>query len=150
MRKLTDDDLAEIIGNTIQGYRIEEARIKRGNFTDSDHYGIVLGKNDQDNYVTWQFHLLEDETVSVYWGHYFMENREAAIRDFHTRDTEAEPGKFKVTITETLQLTVLVEADNQWQAEQTVSNNWKAGEYVLGADNFADIKIEAVPITNEG
>lgn len=90
MRRLTDKDLAEIAGSTIQGYYIEDARIKRGNCTDSDHYGIVLGKNDQEHYVTWQFHLLEDETVSVYWGHYFMENQQAAVWDFHTRDTDIE------------------------------------------------------------
>lgn len=94
MRKLTDNDLAEIVGSTIQGYQIEDARIKRGNFIDSDHYGIVLGKSEQENYVTWQFHLLEDETVSVYWGHYFMENREAAVRDFNTRDLEIETVQF--------------------------------------------------------
>lgn len=88
MRRLTDHDLAEIGGSTIQGYYIQDIRIKRGNFTDSDHYGIVLGKNQQEHYVTWQFHLLENETVSVYWGHYFMENREAAVQDFKTRDLE--------------------------------------------------------------
>lgn len=90
MRRLTENDLAVIIGTVISGYHVENVRVKRGNFTDSDHYGIVLGKNHQEHYVTWQFHLLEDETVSVYWGHYFMENCEAAVRDFNTRDMEFE------------------------------------------------------------
>lgn len=90
MRRLTENDLAEIAGTVISGYHVENARVKRGNFTDSDHYGIVLGKNQQEHYVTWQFHLLDDETVSAYWGHYFMENSEAAVRDFNTRDMEFE------------------------------------------------------------
>lgn len=112
MRKLTDKDLSEIVGRTIQGYRIEDIRIKCGNFTDSDHYGIALGKNEQEHFVTWQFHLLEDETVSVYWGHYFMENQQAAVRDFNTRDIDSTQ-KFKVTIIETLMMTIEVEAEDQ-------------------------------------
>lgn len=146
MHRITDNDLAEIVGSTIQGYRIEEARIKCGDFTDSDHYGVVLGENEQEHFVTWQFHLLEDEIVSVYWGHYFMENREAAVRDFHTRDTNIEPCKFKVTITETLKLTVEVDAEDQSQAEQTVADNWKSGVYILGADNFVDVEFDVAPI----
>jgi hypothetical protein len=43
---------------------------------------------------------------------------------------------FKVTITETLKLTVAVEADNQQEAEQIVSDNWRKSEYLLDADNF--------------
>lgn len=142
MRKLTDNDLANIAGTTVQGYHVENVRVKRGNFTDSDHYGIVLGKNQSDHYVTWQFHLLEDETVSIYWGHYFMENQQAAIRDFENRDLDMQA--FKVKITETLELTVEVEAKGQQQAEQMVADNWKAGDYVLDADNFVDVEFDAV------
>ena len=77
MRRLTERDLAKIVGSTIKGYHIEVARIKHGPFTDSDHYGFILGKNAQGQYVTWHFHLLDDESVSVYWGHYFMGDHEA-------------------------------------------------------------------------
>ena len=59
---------------------------KEGPYPDSDHYGFILGRNARGRYVTWHFHLLDDESVSVYWGHYFMENRDAAVRDFDTRD----------------------------------------------------------------
>lgn len=45
MRRLTDADLDKIIGSTIAGYYVEAAKIKRGPFADSDHYGIILGKN---------------------------------------------------------------------------------------------------------
>ncbi len=39
------------------------------------NYGVLLGKNSKDMYVTWEFHLTEDESVSAYWGH-FIHNRE--------------------------------------------------------------------------
>jgi hypothetical protein len=84
MRKLTEQDLAAIIGGVVEGYTIEKARIKGGEFTDSDHYGIVLGKDSSGDYVTWQFHLI-DEKPNVYWGHYFAQDRDAAVRDFNAR-----------------------------------------------------------------
>lgn len=147
MRKLTDQDLANIAGTTIQGYHVEGVRIKRGPFRDSHNYGIILGRNAENHYATWQFHLLDDDSVSVYWGHYFMENQEAAIRDYHSRDKDSTQ-KFSVTITETLKMTVEVEAEDQQQAEQIVSDNWKSGEYVLDADNFVDVEFETIPVEN--
>ena len=39
MRKLTDHDLTNLAGATLEGYHVEGIRIKRGSFTDSDHYG---------------------------------------------------------------------------------------------------------------
>lgn len=145
MRRLTDHDLANIAGTTIQGYHVEGVRIKRGPFHDSDNYGIILGRNAENHYATWQFHLLDDDSVSVYWGHYFMENREAAVQDFHSRDKDSTQ-KFSVTITETLKMTVEVEAEAQQQAEQIVSDNWKNSEYILDADNFVGVEFEAIPI----
>ena len=74
-----------------------------------------------------------------------MENREVAIQDFHSRDKDSTQ-KFNVTITEILKMTVEVEAEDQQQAEQIVSDNWKSGEYVLDADNFIDVEFKAIPI----
>ena len=85
MRRLTKRDIEKITGTTVKGYVIEAARIKNGPFIDSDHYGFLLGRNAHGEYVTWHFHLLEDESIYVYWGHYFMEDRDAALRDFETR-----------------------------------------------------------------
>jgi len=141
MRKLTDHDLTNLAGAALQGYHVEGVRIKRGTFTDSDHYGIILGRNAGGNYVTWQFHLDEDEKPSVYWGHYFAEDRNAALRDFDMRDLETKP--FKVTITETLKLTVEVEAKDPMEAEQLVSDNWRNEQYVLTADNFVGAEFTA-------
>ena len=87
MRKLTGQDIQNVIGFTIEGFRVEAARIKNGPFTDSDHYGFLLARNAHGCYVTWRFHLLEDESISAYWGHYFQDDRDAAVRDFDTRNT---------------------------------------------------------------
>lgn len=52
--------------------------------------------------------------------------------------------KFNVTITETLKMTVEVEAKNQQQAEQIVSDKWKNSEYILDADNFCGVEFTAI------
>lgn len=88
MRRLTKRDIRNVTGQTIEGFRVEAARIKNGPFTDSDNYGFILARNARGSYVTWQFHLLEDESVTAYWGHYFPDDRDAAVRDFETRDKE--------------------------------------------------------------
>ena len=90
MRKLTEADMTNIAGMTFEGYTVEDVRIKYGSFTDGDHYGIILAKNRNGHYVTWQFHLDENEKPTIYWGHYHMEKRDAALRDFDTRDSEGD------------------------------------------------------------
>ena len=54
--------------------------------------------------------------------------------------------RFKVTITETLKRTIEVEAGDQHEAEQMVSDGWHDSKYVLGADDFADVEFEAAPV----
>lgn len=146
--RLTEQDVANITGTTIKGYRVEAVKIKSGPFVDSDHYGIILGKNTKDEYVTWEFHLKDDESVFVYWGHFIMD-REEAFRDFNARGIDS-PQWFDVTITETLQLTVRVEARSQQEAEQIVSNDWKKQEYVLGPECFAGVEFQATPVVESG
>ncbi len=148
MRKLTEQDLGKLVGSKESGYRVENARIKNGPFVDSDHYGFILGKNNAGQYVTWQFHLLEDGSVTVYWGHYFMEDRDSAMRDFYSRDTPSPSQRFKVTITETLKMTVEVEAEDKYEAEQMVSDNWRKSQYILDADNFVGVTFEAPPVVD--
>ncbi len=84
MRKLTEQDIASVIGAVNAGYTILRARVKGGAFSDSDHYGIVLGRNAKGYYVTWEFHL-EDERPEYYWGRYLTNDPEAALRDYETR-----------------------------------------------------------------
>lgn len=144
MRKITDSDLANITGIPIEGYTVEAARVKKGVCSDGDHYGIILGRNAKNEYVTWQFHFREDESLSVYWGHY-MTDYEAAVRDFNTRDISLSLQKFRVTITETLKLDIVVEATDPHQATQMVADGWYSSKYVLNSDNFADVDFEVVP-----
>lgn len=84
MHKLTEQDLLSIVGVANAGYTVENARMKGGEFTDSDHYGIALAKSQSGRYATWQFHF-EDGEPDFYWGHYFL-SREVAIQDYETRE----------------------------------------------------------------
>ena len=51
--------------------------------------------------------------------------------------------EFDVTITETLKLTVSVEASSKEEAKQMVNDQWRAGDHVLDADNFVDVEFES-------
>jgi hypothetical protein len=83
MNKLTANDINALVGTINSGYTIERARVKGGKFSDSDCYGIVLGKNKVGMYVTWQFHFV-DGNPDYYWGHYF-EDKEPAVADYEVR-----------------------------------------------------------------
>ncbi len=48
--------------------------------------------------------------------------------------------EFEVTITETLQKTVSIEAETKEEAKQLVEDMWKDGDIILDADNFADVE----------
>ena len=49
---------------------------------------------------------------------------------------------YDVTITETLQMTVPIEAESLAEAEQTAEDNWNRSQSILDADHFvgADFK----------
>lgn len=147
MRRLTERDIAAVIGQTIAGYCVEAAKINRGPFADSDNYGTILGRSPRGEYVTWQFHLLDDESVSVYWGHYIAE-REEALRDYEARGENA-PQKFHVTVTETFRLTIAVEAASKQEAERLVSGDWQKGEFTLGPECFAGVEFQTEPAEAE-
>ena len=51
--------------------------------------------------------------------------------------------EYDVTITETLKMTVTMEAESQLEAEQMVSDNWRNQEYILDADNFTGVDFKA-------
>lgn len=48
--------------------------------------------------------------------------------------------EYDITIQETLEMTVTVEAESREEARQIVSDNWKKGEYILDADSFKDVE----------
>lgn len=51
--------------------------------------------------------------------------------------------EFDVTITETLKMTVSVEADSCEEAEQIVSDRWHDSAYILDAECFSGVDFHA-------
>ena len=56
---------------------------------------------------------------------------------------------YKATITETLQMTVEVEAPGRREAERLAENRWANGDHVLDADRFTGATFKAEPRQNE-
>lgn len=50
--------------------------------------------------------------------------------------------KYNVTITETSKMTVEVEAESRWEAEQAVNDAWNNSEYVLDSGSFIEVNFE--------
>ncbi|MSS87928.1 MULTISPECIES: DpnD/PcfM family protein [Eisenbergiella] len=48
--------------------------------------------------------------------------------------------EYDVTIQETLEMTVSVEAESREEARQMVADRWKNGEYILDADSFKEVE----------
>jgi hypothetical protein len=49
-----------------------------------------------------------------------------------------------VLITETLQKTVIVEAESEAEAHTRVSDAWKNAEYILDSDNFQGVEFHVL------
>ena len=56
---------------------------------------------------------------------------------------------YDVTVTETLEQIIRVEARNPEEAEQLVAKDWVNREFVLDADNFTCAEFQAIPVENE-
>lgn len=56
------------------------------------------------------------------------------------------PQKFKVTISETLMLSVEIEAVSQNEAVKIASDGWRDSKYTLDADDFVDVSFDAVNV----
>ena len=52
---------------------------------------------------------------------------------------------FKVTIIETLEMTIEVEAKDKQEAVRIVSDKWHNSDNILDADNFVGVEFNAVP-----
>jgi len=90
MRKITQEDLTRIIGTSCAGYTIEQARVKAGSYSDSDHYGIAYGVREDvidspTPYATWEFNFRDGDVPDFYWGRYH-EDKNSALRDYEVRD----------------------------------------------------------------
>jgi hypothetical protein len=56
---------------------------------------------------------------------------------------------FEVTITETLRMTVAIEAKSRANAEEIAEANWNNSDYILDADHFVGAKFEAASVKRE-
>ena len=52
--------------------------------------------------------------------------------------------EYKVLITETLQKTVIVEAETESEAHTRASDAWKNAEYILDSDNFQGVEFHVL------
>lgn len=56
---------------------------------------------------------------------------------------------YDVTIMETLQMTVLIEAESLAEAEQMAEENWNRSQYILDADHFVGADFKAKECVRE-
>lgn len=56
---------------------------------------------------------------------------------------------FDVTVTETLEQIVRVEAHSPEEAEKLVAKDWQRQEFILDAENFTCVEFSAVPVEDE-
>jgi len=78
MRRITEKDLADIIGMVNAGYTIVRAKTMS-----DDHYGIVLARSG-DSWVTWEFNYRDGETPFIYWG-FYTDNEKTALENYEER-----------------------------------------------------------------
>ena len=61
--------------------------------------------------------------------------------------TKADPTQwFDVTVTESLEQIIRVEARSSEEAEKIVARDWQRKEFVLDAENFICVEFVAVPV----
>lgn len=114
-KKLFEVEVTEILKKKVIVEAINPKEAEEQAELDWDHGKFTLDYND--------FHSTKFNTIG---------NMERSI-----------PMKeFDITITETLQKTVTVQANTQEEAEDLVHNQWSQGIHVLDAENFVDATIK--------
>jgi len=78
-----------------------------------------------------------------------MDDLNAAHRDCANNDPDVPSMTFTVIITEMLRLAVTVEAKDEQETEQIVSDGWHNSQYVLGSENFVGAEFEAAPVNDQ-
>ncbi len=66
------------------------------------------------------------------------------MRSPTSHDVPTSPRKYQVAIIETLRRVVEVEADDQQNAEQMVSDGWHNSEYILEAEDFVGVEFKTI------
>lgn len=80
------------------------------------------------------------ELLSDMVKNYLAVQRDKAVAPDKNEEVGTGAKLYDVTITETLQMTVQVEAYSTDEAEWIVADNWRAGEYILDADHYAGVE----------
>ena len=58
-----------------------EATLEEINFESQ----TILARKVSGEFVTWKFSNFAGEPISFFWGHYFSDDRKAALQDFYER-----------------------------------------------------------------
>lgn len=82
-------------------------------------------------------------------GRYFVDDVYGIQKERANVYNLSPPKTFKVVITETLKLTVEIEAGDPYEAEQIASARWHNSEYILDSENFASVDFEASSIGDD-
>jgi len=69
--------------------------------------------------------------------------------NLNTAKEKAGSRDFEVTITETLQMKVVVSAKNHDEAEKIVRDDWYDSEYILDSSHFTEVTFKTMPVKLE-
>lgn len=73
----------------------------------------------------------------------------SVMDDLISLEEDGMAKKYKVTITETLKRVVEVEAKDEMDAIQQVSDGWRDSKYILNADDFVDVDFNTELVVEE-
>lgn len=71
------------------------------------------------------------------------------LTELEANKKKAALREFEVTITETLEKTVTVEAANELEATELVETEWRNSDHILDADNYVGVTFNASPVKKE-
>jgi hypothetical protein len=74
------------------------------------------------------------------YDHDFQDNKQNVV----TQKTKSSANRYKVRITETLEMKVYVYAASREAAYDITQNRYRNEEYVLGPENFTDVTISVL------
>lgn len=111
----------------------------REQFLQAEKYPEVFCVEVIDGYDSYIYSVSEMKKNTID----FWKRLEMNVTFDESQTAEATEKEYSVTITETLEKTVVVEAESREEAERIVEENWKNGEYVLDSENFVGVHIEA-------
>lgn len=86
----------------------------------------------------------DDDGVDFCAEHWIPLYKARGLQSHDEIEVESGYGIYRVKITETLSMTVEVEADGKREAEQQVNDNWNDDEYLIDSEHFAGVTFKAV------